>query len=132
MVHSIRGAIHHQHNIRMVILQQVLPEPTEVFSEKIEHKIIDLSNSPAVSSSSSTILSSPPFRPSNVHKQSPGIIVHTHTLLAITCGEPFKSSNKMNVLYRIENDDSYSYILNIFEWSNKVLARPRIAYMFIR
>ena len=77
-----------------------------------------LSNSPAVSSSSSTILSSPPFRPSNVHKQSPRVIVHTHTLLAITCGEPFKFSNKMNVLYRIEND-SYSYILNIFGWSNK-------------
>ena len=25
----------------------------------------------------------------------------------------------MNVLYRIENDDSYSYILNIFGWSTK-------------
>ena len=25
----------------------------------------------------------------------------------------------MNVLYRIENDDSYSNILNIFGWSNK-------------
>ena len=68
------------------------PEPTEVFPEKIEHDIIDLSNSPAVSSSSSTILSSLPFRPSNVHKQSPGVIVHTHTL---------------------------PYILNIFGWSNK-------------
>ena len=38
------------------------PEPIEVFPEKIEHDIIDLSNSPAVSSSSSTILSSPPFK----------------------------------------------------------------------
>ena len=37
------------------------PEPTEVFPEKIEHDIIDLSNSDAVSSSSSTILSSRPF-----------------------------------------------------------------------
>ena len=25
----------------------------------------------------------------------------------------------MNVLHRIENDDSYLYILNIFGWSNK-------------
>ena len=87
------------------------PDPTEIFPEKFEH---DLSNSPAVSSSSSTILSSPRFRPSNVHKQSPGVIVHMHTLSAITCGEPFQISCKMNVLYRIENDDSYPYILNIF------------------
>ena len=25
----------------------------------------------------------------------------------------------MNILFRIENNDSYSYILNIFGWSNK-------------
>ena len=56
------------------------PEPEEVFPEKIEPDIIDISNLPAVSSSSSTILSSPKFRPSNVHQQSPGVIVHTHTL----------------------------------------------------
>ena len=42
-------------------------EPEEVFPEKIEPDIIDMSNSPAVSSSFSTILSSPKFRPSNVH-----------------------------------------------------------------
>ena len=95
------------------------PESEEVFPEKIEPDIIDISNSPAFSSSSSTILLSPKFRPSNVHQQSPRVIVHTHTLLAITCGEPFKINSNMNVLYRIENDDSYSYILNIFGWSNK-------------
>ena len=70
------------------------PEPTEVFPEKIEHDIIDLSDSPAVSSSSSTILSSPRFRPSNVHKQSLGVIVHRHTLLAITCGGHLKLVTK--------------------------------------
>ena len=95
------------------------PESEKVFPEKIEPDIIDISNSPAFSSSSSTILLSPKFRPSNVHQQSPRVIVHTRTLLAITCGEPFKNNNNMNVLYRIENDDSYSYILNIFGWSNK-------------
>ena len=95
------------------------PESEEVFPEKIEPDIIDISNSPAFSSSSSTILLSPKFRPSNVHQQSPRVIVHTHTLLAITCGEPFKINSNMNVLYRIENDDIYSYILNIFGWSNK-------------
>ena len=81
-------------------------EPEEVFPEKFEPDIVDISSSPAVSSSSSTILSSPKLRPSNVHKQSPGVIVHTHTLLTITCGEPFKINNNMNVLHRIENDDS--------------------------
>ena len=91
------------------------PEPEEVFPEKTEPEIIDVSSSPAVSSSSSTILSSPPFRPSSVQKQSPGVIVHTHTLLAISCCDPFKINNNMNVLFRVENNDSYSYILNIFD-----------------
>ena len=40
------------------------PEPEEVFPEKIEPDIIDISNSPAVGSSSTSILSSPKFRPS--------------------------------------------------------------------
>ena len=41
------------------------------------------------------------------------------SLLASTCGEPFKNITSMNILFRIENNDSYSYILNIFGWSNK-------------
>ena len=75
IVHSIHGVIHHQHFIRMVMLRLALPwlyfcgdrsspEPEEVFPEKIEPDIIDISNSPAVGSSSTSILSSPKFRPS--------------------------------------------------------------------
>ena len=54
-----------------------------------------------------------------MYQQSPGVLIGTDTLLAITCGEPFKNITNMNIPYRIDNKDSYSYILNIFGWSNR-------------